>query len=178
MTWPLTITQAERLLIQALHIDAQLRGSRPGWAHSSLASLLLAHGRLHTPARWPSNATPPGTLGSCYIDSIAQAQADALVYVEGVAWDVAFAVEHAWCATVEGIVRDPTWHSPGLAYLGIPVRATAAARIMGQQLGPLLYSAPGHASALAMQWARHGIPDGLLLDVGRPVELPPSLRRG
>lgn len=79
-------------------------------------------------------------------------------------------MEHAWCGTKDGVVRDLTWRRPGRAYLGIPVHAEAATRIMGKQGSPLLYAAQGHASELAVEWARDGIPAELLVDVGRPIQ--------
>jgi hypothetical protein len=72
-------------------------------------------------------------------------------------------------ATADGTARDLTWPRPGLAYLGIPVHAEAAARIMGERRGPLLYAVEGLGSELAVEWAREGIPAEILADVGRPI---------
>lgn len=163
---------AESWLIDWLRTDAGMREPRPGWAHSGLAGLLLEHGRLFTPAPLPVG-TPPGEPGRCYIESVSHAWASSgeLVYVEGWAWDLAWPMEHAWCAAPDGSALDLTWHRPGRAYLGLPVRADRAATIMGAQTGPLLHGPGGLASDAAMSWLRDGIPPGLLADAGRPIPL-------
>jgi len=171
MTDTRNTAEAERWLVDHLRRDAQMRGERPGFAHAGMASLLLAYGRLFTPAPWPDGGDPPGEPGRCYTESASWAWASdgELVYVEGLAWDLAYPVEHAWCATADGTARDLTWRRPGLAYLGIPVHAEAAVRIMGERRGPLLYAAEGLGSELAVEWSRAGIPAELLADVGRPI---------
>ncbi|MFD9150948.1 hypothetical protein ACWHAO_27995 [Streptomyces albidoflavus] len=161
---------AEGELVGHLRRDAALRGERPGWVHSSLSALLLAHGRLFTPAPWPDGGNPPGEPGKCYTESVSWAWASGgeLAYVEGWAWDLAWPVEHAWCAGADGNARDLTWPRPGRAYLGLPVRAEEAVRIMNERLGPVLHG-NGLASDLAVTWCREGVPAELLADVGRPV---------
>jgi hypothetical protein len=165
-----TPAEAERWLVDQLRRDAQMQGERPGFAHAGMSSLLLAYGRLFTPAPLP-DSIPPGEPGRCYVEAVSWAWASEgeLVYVEGLAWDLVYPVEHAWCATADGTARDLTWPRPGLAYLGIPVHAEAAARIMGERRGPLLYAVEGLGSELAVEWAREGIPAELLADVGRPI---------
>ncbi|MFD4020608.1 hypothetical protein [Streptomyces sindenensis] len=146
---------------------------REGWAYGTLGELLLAHGRLFTPTPWPGGGAPPGEPGHCFIEAVSWAWAseDALAYVEGVALDVrAHEQPHAWCAGPDGKALDLTWSDPGRAYLGLPVRADTARRIMSETAGPLLYGAEGLVSPTAMQWMRDGLPDGLLVDVGRSVE--------
>ncbi|MGW1764661.1 hypothetical protein ACWCQL_11390 [Streptomyces sp. NPDC002073] len=103
--------------------------------------------------------------------SWAQASAGEFAYVEGWAWDVAYPVEHAWCTTADGTVRDLAWRRPGRAYLGLPVRADAAVAMMGRHGAPLLH-ADGMVSPIAQAWLRDGVPEGLLLDVGRPLPAP------
>ncbi|NWF30855.1 hypothetical protein HW130_32195 [Streptomyces sp. PKU-EA00015] len=161
---------AEFWLVDWLRLDAAARGARSGWAHSCLAGLLLAHGRLFTPAPWPDGEQPPGEPGKCFIESVSWAWASGgeLAYVEGWAWDLAFPVEHAWCAAPDGVVRDLTWPRPGAAYLGLPVVAEAAAALMGEHGGPLLH-ANGAIGPVAESWMRGGVPAGLLVDVGRPL---------
>ncbi|MEU9279464.1 hypothetical protein [Streptomyces sp. NPDC048341] len=167
-----TTADFEGWLVDQLRRDVQMRGKLPGFRHAGgVAGLLLTYGRLFTPAPWPDGGDPPGDPGRCYTESVSWAWASEgeLVYVEGMAWDLAFPMEHAWCGTADGTARDLTWRRPGRAYLGIPVHAEEATRIMGAQGSPLLYAAEGHASRLAMEWARDGIPAELLADVGRPV---------
>ncbi|MFJ3673626.1 hypothetical protein ACIPSE_45015 [Streptomyces sp. NPDC090106] len=170
MTDTATTADAERWLVDHLRVDAQMRGLLPGFRHAGLSGLLLAYGRLFDPAPWPGGGTPPGEPGRCYTEAVSWAWASEgeLAYVEGMAWDLVYPVEHAWCSTPEGAVRDLTWPRPGRAYLGIPVRAEAATQIMAER-GPLLYAAEGMGSTLAMEWARDGIPAELLVDVGRPI---------
>ncbi|EST18052.1 hypothetical protein [Streptomyces niveus] len=160
---------AEGELVDHLRRDAMWRGERPGWTHNSVAALLLAHGRLFTPAPWPDGGTPPGEPGKCYVEAASWAWASEgeLAYVEGFAWDIAWPVEHAWCAGSDGNARDLTWPRPGGAYLGLPVHAEDARRIMCES-GPLLHG-NGFASDLAVKWCREGVPAELLADVGRPV---------
>jgi hypothetical protein len=160
---------AEAELVDHLRRDATWRGERPGWVHGSVAALLLTRGRLCTPAPWPDGGTPPGEPGKCYIEAVSWAAASEgeLAYVEGFGWDLAWPVEHAWCAGVDGNARDLTWPRPGLAYLGLPVRAEEAVRLMSEH-GPLLHG-NGFASDLAVRWCREGVPAELLVDVGRPV---------
>jgi hypothetical protein len=55
-----------------------------------------------------------------------------LTYVEGFALsDVPMAVHHAWCATTDNPVVDPTWpdQSKGTAYLGIPFPSKLSAEL-------------------------------------------------
>lgn len=69
---------AERRLVDELRADAR-----------TLPSLLLAYGRLFTPAPWPDGGSPPGEPGRCYVESASWAWASdgELAYVEGWAWD-------------------------------------------------------------------------------------------
>lgn len=161
---------AERWLVDWLRGNAALRGARPGWVHSCLASLLLAHGRLFTPSPWPGGGPPPGEPGKCFIESVSWASASGgeLAYVEGWAWDIAFPVEHAWCADPDGVVRDLTWPRPGGAYLGVPVAAKTALALMGEHGGPLMHN-NGLVGPVAQSWMRTGLPAGLLVDAGRPL---------
>ncbi|MFF4709617.1 hypothetical protein [Streptomyces sp. NPDC001297] len=170
---PAVQADAERDLIGHLRRQASAVSERRGWAYSSLAALLLVHGRLFTPSRWADSVAPPGEPGRCYVESVSWAWASSgtLAYVEGLACSAGGAmVEHAWCADVlDGRARDLTWSEPGRAYLGLPVDAEHAAGVMGARAGPLLYGVVQGVSDVAERWMRSGIPEGLLLDVGRAV---------
>lgn len=161
-------SDAETWLLDDLRDFAGVVGEPPdGWRYATVYGLLLDVGRLFTPQSWP-DGEPPGELGRCYVESVswAAAQPDTLAYVEGLAWRT-YPQEHAWCAQLDtGRMLDPTCPTRLLApaYIGLPVRADAAAALMFQHRGPLL----GH-TALTREWMQHGVPAGLLLDVGRPV---------
>jgi hypothetical protein len=164
---------AEDWLVRGLRRRADAAGTRPGWRYARLDNLLLDLGRLFTAAPWPGGGGPPGELGRCFVESVSWAWASdgELAYVEGWASD---AVDfdytaHAWCAGADDLARDTTWPRPGLAYLGLPVRADAAKDLMLATCGPLLHGSHGLISELAERWLREGVPEGLLVDVGRRV---------
>ncbi|WP_327713675.1 hypothetical protein OG912_37910 (plasmid) [Streptomyces sp. NBC_00464] len=165
------VTEAESWLLDFLRMDFAPVDERAGWAHASLPSLLLARGRLFTPAAWPGGGGPPGEPGGCFIESVSWAWAaprGTLAYVEGCALTRPIPEPHAWCAAVAGTgsAIDLTWRRPGLAYLGLPVDAEYAVRMMKETAGPLLHDSSGRISALAREWMRHGVPAGVLVDTG------------
>ncbi|UBU08363.1 hypothetical protein [Nonomuraea gerenzanensis] len=91
----------QRLLQQAGAIAGMWRfthaGQRDTWSYASRAELLLAQGRLFTPAPRPARFTagPPGT---CFATAPRMADEQAgLLYVEGMvlAGGVPFAFDHA-----------------------------------------------------------------------------------
>ncbi|MFI9366117.1 hypothetical protein ACIG5E_34460 [Kitasatospora sp. NPDC053057] len=140
--------------------------ARPGYRYVNALALLLDIGRLFTPRPWPGGGPPPGEPGACYVESVlwASDSPDGLAYVEGVTWTGLYALEHAWCGGQDGIVLDPTWDRPGLAYLGLPVRADVASRLMWEHRDPLLAY-----GTVCTEWLRDGVPGELLVDVGRRI---------
>ncbi|MFF2374865.1 hypothetical protein ACFVUW_10830 [Streptomyces xiamenensis] len=165
---------AEAWLIAGLRRRADRARSLDGWVYSTLDALLLDVGRLFTPAPWPSDdGAPPGDLGAllCGFALPGSGLRGALAYVEGWAADWADFdhIAHAWCADPEGHALDPAWPRPGMAYLGLSVRAEPARALMAERFGPLLHGADGSISPLAEQWMREGVPGDILADVGRHV---------
>ena len=159
---------AEELVVQELREQAGRvvgGGRREGWQFVSLAHLLLEHGRLFTPAPL---ATPyrPLPAGQCYANAFAMAAArPELVYVEGYGvcdYDgdlIHF--HHAWCATADGTVVDPTWPEPGDVYVGLPIGPHKGA----PRLGPGLIHEPVQLHDVL----REGLPADALVDVGEPL---------
>ncbi|WP_329492576.1 hypothetical protein OG618_37940 (plasmid) [Kitasatospora sp. NBC_01246] len=141
------------------------RPPEPGWRYGSMARLLLDVGRLFTPAPWPGGSAP-GSPGACYSESAILAEAEGWAYVEGFGWDRRwFETEHAWCAAPgQADALDPTWTPPADAYLGVPLDPRAAANLMHRHQRPLLSAEP-----VALEWLQDGVPEGLLVDCGRPV---------
>ncbi|GAA1613643.1 hypothetical protein GCM10009733_007200 [Nonomuraea maheshkhaliensis] len=119
---------AEQQLLQQAGAIAGLwrsvhAGQRDTWSYASLAELLLAQGRLFTPAPRPPRfaAGPPGT---CFTTASRMADEHAdLLYVEGMvlADGVPFAFDHAWCVSAESdhVIDSTLPDGAGLAYLGI-----------------------------------------------------------
>lgn len=159
---------AESLLIRELRerVGRVPAGHRDAWVYRSLDELLLVHGRLFTPAplsrryrRLPER--------QCYANAFAMASVrEELTYVEGYAvcdfgdGDL-LPLQHAWCVTADGTVVDPTWPTPGVAYLGIPLGPGRGAPSYGpgmtydiDQLRPVL---------------AEGLTAEELVDVGRPL---------
>lgn len=139
-------------------------GRRAAWAYGSLAELLLERGRLFAAAELPfgERRLPPR---QCYANAFAMASVRAdLVYAEGYAvCDVGDGAllhfQHAWCVDPDGVVVDPTWDTPGEAYLGLP---------LGPRVGPPAHG-PGliHEVGDLVDVLMHGLPADALVDVGR-----------
>ncbi|MFE4527050.1 hypothetical protein ACFRMO_07610 [Streptomyces anulatus] len=157
----------EDLLIKGLraHVaDAPRSGRRVEWAYGSLAELLLERGRLFVPAELPTTVKrlPPR---QCYANAFAMASVRSdLVYAEGYAvCDLGdgdlLHFQHAWCVALDGTVVDPTWDTPGLAYLGLP---------LGPRVGPPAFG-PGliHEISDLVPVLEAGLPADVLVDVGR-----------
>ncbi|MGW1180086.1 hypothetical protein [Streptomyces drozdowiczii] len=102
----------------------------------------------------------------CFANAFALATVRSeLVYAEGYAvyavGDTLLPLQHAWCVAPDGSVVDPTWETPGAAYLGLPI---------GPVLGPPGLG-PGliHEITFLAQALEAGLPAEALVDLGRPV---------
>ncbi|BCY07183.1 hypothetical protein [Actinoplanes sp. L3-i22] len=158
----------------ARHVDRT--GSGPAsWAYPTSAHLLLAEGRLFTPA--PLSAATRRTPGwRCYRNAATVARRHGLLYAEGLAATriagTFWSFPHAWCVTPEGNAVDPTWESGhGLAYLGIAL--TDPAHWPTDQQGSLLED---HAHGTPL--LRDGVPDDMTAPLGRPIPAPRQGMRG
>ncbi|MFH9355383.1 hypothetical protein [Kitasatospora sp. NPDC017646] len=88
------------------------------------ARVVLAQGRLLTPAPWPRSGAPRrGAPGRCHRTALRVARLLPGAYVEGYALTAGGTVRaHAWCAAADGTVLDPAWsEGAGRAYLGVPM---------------------------------------------------------
>lgn len=100
------------------------RNIRPNldWKYAGFEELVLACGRAMEVKPLPKGIKQ-GTPKRCYFNSqqLAFKKKD-LVYVEGYVLDsdISFPIAHAWVLTPEGHGIDPTWKTPGIAYIGIP----------------------------------------------------------
>ncbi|MET9777627.1 hypothetical protein ABZ023_25775 [Streptomyces sp. NPDC006367] len=154
---------------------------REGWQYANLDALLLAHGRWFTPHPLPSDVAP-GEPGKCYRDSVTWAlkqRPHEVAYVEGFADDLfAARTPHAWCSRTDARVIDRTWDPVGLAYIGLPLQPEAAQSFMDDNgTWSVLFAAEGLVSATTEAWMRHGVPDGVLMDVGLPLSPASAVHR-
>ncbi|MFI8459087.1 hypothetical protein [Kitasatospora sp. NPDC085464] len=128
----------------------------------NVAELVLAQGRLHTPAPLPGHIDLLQPR-RCFLNSAWTAAEHHLLYVEGWAVPAGFnlQLEHAWCVTPDGTVVDPTWEVPGTAYFGVP--------ILDRDLWPGL--AGCEATLFDIDYMtdllHDGLPEGAVADIGR-----------
>ncbi|MFD7731064.1 hypothetical protein ACFV6F_11860 [Kitasatospora phosalacinea] len=138
---------------------------RAGFRWQSIAELLLDQGRLFTPAPLPGHIAPLPAR-RCFRNADWTAEQHGLVYAEG--WAVApgfdFEIEHAWCATSDGIVVDTTWPEPGRAYLGAPIH--------DPDLWPGLDGRDAVLFDRRTELLCRGLPEGAVADIGRPPVFP------
>jgi hypothetical protein len=94
--------------------------ANPGWKYRSFEELVLDCGREMQPDEnsWLEQGLPKSCYWNC--QQLVSKQPE-LIYCEGFAasQDVGFPLAHAWLLNTEGKVLEPTWDSPGEAYLGI-----------------------------------------------------------
>ncbi|KKN90159.1 hypothetical protein LCGC14_0232750 [marine sediment metagenome] len=101
-----------------------MKGKRPkGWLYNNHCDFLLRHGNEFECQPLPEGIKK-GTIKECYSNAfdLVLSEPD-LIYVEGYANSI-IPTNHAWCATPEGLVVDPTWSDlgdhPGREYFGVP----------------------------------------------------------
>ncbi|MEU0690579.1 hypothetical protein [Streptomyces uncialis] len=145
---------------------------RGRWRYASLDGLLMAHGRWFTPSPLPAEVAP-GVPGACFRESLAWASEQPpndTAYVEGFADDMILGrTAHAWCSRADARAIDRTWNPPGVAYTGLPLLPEAAKSFMHDNgTRSVLFASGGLISPTAENWMRHGIPQGVLADVGIP----------
>lgn len=96
---------------------------REGWKYNSFYQIILDYGRV-MPAKPLPKSIKRGLPKSCYFNcqKVLEKHKD-LTYVEGYALPSSNIVPliHAWLLDDKGEAIDPTWETPGLAYLGIPL---------------------------------------------------------
>jgi hypothetical protein len=140
-----------------------------GRRYGSLFDLILEHGQWNRPALFPERlAHLRGRPGRCFDNSDRLARVTGLRYTEGFALsDVALVpLAHAWCITDDGTVVDPTWRTPGLAYLGVPLTPAYRAAVL-QRRRPRPGGGPAVFDARDRALLHEGIPAAALAPPGK-----------
>ncbi|GGM81879.1 hypothetical protein GCM10012275_60590 [Longimycelium tulufanense] len=152
------LAPAERTLIDSLRFADRQGRARLGADAVTWAGLLLAQGRLFTPAPWPGGRR--GQLGACFAGAIEHTRDTGRPLVIGMAAQPGdpFGTAHAWCAGTDGTAT---------AYLGVPLdhRYTDVATVAAR-LAAMLAGGRGPSDPL------DHIPAAALVDAGQP--LPPA----
>ncbi|MBO2462667.1 hypothetical protein [Actinomadura violacea] len=120
-------------LFQGCHVAA-------GRRYGSLFDLILEQGQWNRPALFPEqSAHLRGRPGRCFDNAARLARLTGLRYTEAFTLpDVALVpLPHAWCITDDGTVVDPTWPTPGLAYLSVSLTLAYRAAVLQRRVpGP------------------------------------------
>jgi hypothetical protein len=108
--------------------DLEMR--RVAWGDNNIPiRFLLTHGRDY--AIGPETFSGPrGEVHGCFKNAAHLALAnESLTYVEGTVYCYGIGIDHAWCATADGVVIDPTLEADKdgkldriTAYFGVPFR--------------------------------------------------------
>ncbi|MFJ2581163.1 hypothetical protein [Kitasatospora aureofaciens] len=143
-------------------------------ALSPAARVVLAQGRLLTPAPWPCSGAPRrGAPGRCHRNALRVARLLPGVYVEGYALTAdGMARAHAWCATADGIVLDPD--GMARAYLGVPMAPEFVCAVQQRTLTKTRFRGLLDVDVQARDAGRifqGGVPLYAMRDVGR---IPPD----
>ena len=120
-------TSIDIALLQHLEgTAAHYRGNTKWPVAAALEELLLAYGQFFRPITLPTKYQR-GKKKMCFFNGqILALEQPGLCYVEGVALEPKYRhpIHHGWCITPDGRAVDPTWGKPGLAYCGVPFKAT------------------------------------------------------
>lgn len=96
--------------------------SHPDWKYGCFEELVLDCGKEMKAKSLPDRIER-GKPKNCYYNcqQLLELQPD-LIYCEGYALsdDIPMPFAHAWLIDKEGHAIDPTWETPGVAYLGVP----------------------------------------------------------
>ncbi|MET8624657.1 hypothetical protein ABZW30_13025 [Kitasatospora sp. NPDC004669] len=142
-------------------------------AGSPAARVVLAQGRLLTPAPWPRSGAPRrGAAGGCHGNALRVARLLPGAYAEGYALAAdGTALAHAWCAAADGTVLDPTRpEDPALAYLGVPMDPDFILAVQRRTLTKTRFRGVLDVGVQARDAGRifqAGVPLHGMLDVGR-----------
>lgn len=118
---------------------------RPGAVYASIQELVARHGETFEPG--PTSVPPEFADDAVAIRPMARRcfrnalelvlrRRDELSYVEGYATlEIApgLPILHAWAATADGAVVDPTWETPGVEFLGLRFRLEHALRLLSDR---------------------------------------------
>ena len=103
-----------------------------GWVYFNNYDFLLQHGSFWTFAPLPKGIgrmTPKYCFDNAYK---LVSRSKVRRYVEGVAFDGLFPMDHAWCVSLDNVVIDPTWRKEDVdtevSYFGIAIAAEEVAR--------------------------------------------------
>ncbi|MFJ4097475.1 hypothetical protein ACIPYS_38430 [Kitasatospora sp. NPDC089913] len=139
-------------------------------------AVVLAQGRLHTPAPWPTGMPRRSTGGKPFRNAlrVARASAGSLAYAEGFALRAREVVHHAWCVDARGAAMDPTWPDGDcLAHAGVTLAGEwveAVRRRTGTRTAfPGVLDAHTQHTRDADRILTHGVPPTALLPVGTPA---------
>lgn len=137
------------------------------------ARVVLAQGRLFTPAPWPRSGAPRrGAPGRCHRNALRLARLLPGAYVEGYALTTEGTVRaHAWCATGDGTVLDPAWsEGASRAYLGVPMAPEFVLAVQQRTLTKTRFLGVLDENVQARDAGRifqAGVPLHGMLDIGR-----------
>lgn len=143
---------------RALLIATARNSGSASWQYKSIEALVLAHGRFVDLSLTTLLSYRRGQPRECFKNAYRLADSLTIAYVEGFALTAGlpFPVAHAWCVDDDGALLEPTWPSPGVAYLGIPFSLPFTSKTIAQRNRYGVLDAPD------LRWPllQHGLPEG------------------